>query len=492
MALKISAENAKLFGFSIFTSVIAYGFTLTNFSLSVDSESPILPDYSMGLGRWGTNLVRYRIFDGHLPYFTLLIGLILLSATAVGLCKLFKFKGTSAYIFSALFLSFPQMAYQLVFTMQADAVPLGFLFSVITMLLFLKTTEKPFSPRSIGLFVAAAFCYMFVIAIYQALVLIPPVIYLIIFLQNTYYENFNLKAEIRKLAQFAVLGVVAALLYYVSVKLLCPPVEGGYLSSYVSGESHNQFTEFCSIWYQNLLGKMFYGNKLFAVATALGFFLIVRFAIERKHFALRFVALLLVFLLPYIMSYFITNGYHPPRIYLTAGIVFAFVITYAARYVKSEKVVLLVCALIFFTNVYFITRLFYSNYRISNHDKEITVRIDSTIRSKYPQFDENVNYVYFYGCIPYEHHNRYRLDNSEIFGGSILSWDNGSNYRIINLFKFNDVAYYKMIDNKEVYLKIKDSFNDMPVWPNPESVKMINDVIVVKLGSQKGEKLWVE
>jgi hypothetical protein len=114
------------------------------------------------------------------------------------------------------------------------------------------------------------------------------------------------------------------------------------------------------------------------------------------------------------------------------------------------------------------------------------------MKFKYPEFDENINYVYFYGCLPFEHHQKFRIENSEIFGGSLFNWDNGDNNRIINFFKFNDIAYYKIIDNNETYLKIKDSISSMPVWPKKESIKLINNVMVVKLGNEKGSPLWIE
>ena len=49
-----------------------------------------------------------------------------------------------------------------------------------------------------------------------------------------------------------------------------------------------------------------------------------------------------------------------------------------------------------------------------------------------------------------------------------------------------------MIDNKETFLSIKDSIDNLPIWPSKESIKMINNVIVVKLGKEKGSPLWVE
>ncbi|MES1181582.1 MAG: hypothetical protein ABUL44_02180, partial [Flavobacterium sp.] len=228
------------------------------------------------------------------------------------------------------------------------------------------------------------------------------------------------------------------------------------------------------------------------VASVLSVFLFVRFIIEKKAFFIRFAALLALLFVPFIMSFFISNGYHPPRLYLTSGLVFAFIIVQASGYLKNEKTTVFLTLFICLTNVYFITRLFYSNWQISNHDTEVAKNIDSQIKNKYPEFDQNADYVYFYGCLSFEEHNKFRLPDSEIFGGSLFIWDNGANYRIINLFRCNDIANYRMIDNKETYLGIKDSIKDMPVWPNKESIKKINNVVIVKLGKDKGSPLWVE
>jgi len=492
MRHKISVEQFKLLLFSIFTSLVTYGFTLTNFSLSIDSETPVYSDFSLTLGRWGTNLVRYHIFEGHLPYFTLLLGLLLLSLTSVELSRLFKFNGTTGYLFCALFLTFPQLAYQLIFTMQADVVPLGFLFSTLAVSLFLESTNTFFSFKSISCFFISALLIMFIVALYQGLVLIPVIIYIIIFFQNTFEENFSFKLEIRKTLYFAGVMALGLVLYYVSVKIICPPVDGGYLSSYLTGNSDNQFSNSVSIWFENLTGKFYYGEKLFIIATGISLVLFVKFIIQKQLFVLRFLTLFTLLLVPFGFSFLITNGYHPPRIYVTSGIVFGFVIVHFISTLKWEKVTIWAVSLICITNIYFVTNLFYSNYKIFNHDKDTARKIDNLIQTKYPNFDPNINYVYFYGCLPYEHHGRYRLDKSEAFGGSLFSWDNGDNYRIINFFKFNDINYYKMIDNKETYLKIKDSIEPMPIWPNQESIKLINDVLVVKLGTTKGTALWVE
>lgn len=485
----ISTEPFKLLFFSIVTALITYGFGLTNYSLSIDSESPIYPDSSMSLGRWGTNLIRYHIFEGHTPYFTLLLGLILLSLTAFELSKIFKLDGIYSYVFCAIFLSFPQLSYQLIFTMQADVVPLGFLCSIIGVNLFFLARNDIFSIKSLSYFILSSLLLMFVIAIYQALIFIPIIIFLILLLQNFDEENFKLKSEIYKVIHFGVLLIFASGLYYISVKLLCPPVEGGYLSSYTSGDSSNRFSNFYHLWVDNLIGNAYYGEKLYIIATLLAFGLLIKFGIEKKLFIFRFITLFLILIIPFFISFFITNNTNPPRIYVTSGIVFAFIFVYFLKAFKIEMFTVISCLIIYLTHLYFITQLFYSNYKIYNHDKELAKKIDFTIQTKYPNFDPNVNYIYFFGGLPYEHHEKFRLPNSEVFGGSLFSWDNGNNYRIVNFFKFTDIAYYKFIDNKETYLNIKDSLDNMPIWPKLESVKMINNVMVVKLGSKKGAPL---
>ncbi|UPQ80527.1 glucosyltransferase domain-containing protein [Flavobacterium azooxidireducens] len=485
----------KLFLFSFFIAIITYGFALTNFTLTIDNEIPIFPDYGLDLGRWGQNLIRYHLFKGHLQYFSLLLSLFLFCVAATRLTNLLKFQGLSAYIFCALFISFPQIAYQVVFGMMADIAALGVLLSVLSVELFLKShDEKSITKKSFQL-LSVALILMFTLSLYQAFIFVPAVIYAILFFQNTFKESFRLRDELKNIMLFVGVLVSSLIFYYISVKIICPPIEGsGYLSSFVSGESDNHFLNFCSIWLKNLVGSFYYGGKTFFLVSLSSLFLIVRFVLDKKHTFLRIISLFSILLIPFLMSSIITNGYHPPRLYLTSSLVFAFIIIFTINYFKINKLlstkIILVIAV--FTNVYFVTNLFYSANKIYKQDKNIAEKIDAVIQSKYPDFFTTEKVIYFYGYFPYEYHEKFRLKNSEIFGGSIFVWDNGNNYRIVNFFKGADVADYKMIDSKEKFDQFKDSINTMPIWPNHESIKMFNDVVVVKLGNQKGLPLYFE
>ncbi|HNP31935.1 MAG TPA: glucosyltransferase domain-containing protein, partial [Flavobacterium sp.] len=217
MTIKTQNKQFLLYLFSLTVSFIAYGFALTNFSLTIDSESPVYPQYSLEHGRWGTNLVRYHLFNGLYPYYTLLFGLLFLSLTAVEITKLFNLKGIYAFIFCLLFLSFPQHAYQLAFTMQADAVPLAYFTGTLAVVFYLKESKTKLW-QIVNLFIAVVLL-VFTIATYQILVYVPVILYIIYFFIQINKPETNLKLEFKKAFIFAGLLLLSVAIYFLTVKL---------------------------------------------------------------------------------------------------------------------------------------------------------------------------------------------------------------------------------------------------------------------------------
>lgn len=486
-------ENYKLFLFTFFIALITYGFAFTNFTISIDNELPILSDYGMDLGRWASNLVLYHLFGGHLRYFSLILSLFLFSVAAVQINSLFKFNGFVAYCFCGLFINFPQLSYQVVFGMMAVIAALGVLLSAYCVTLFLKGYEIKSLQKKIGLFSLVSVLLMFSLAMYQAFILIPITLYLILFFQKTFDEKFKIGEELKKLLFFSLVIISGGILYYISVKIICPLQQGGYIESFVSGGSGSFITNFFSVCGNNLTGNFFYGEKLFLLTTVLIAVLSVKLFLTKKHFAYRFLVLIVLIISPFTLSYFITNGYHPPRIYVTCNLVFAFIIAFTINQFKisSSKITFVSLTFIFIMNMYFVTMLFNSTNRIYRSDKRTAEKIDNMIQTKYPAFYTTGKSIYFYGYFPYEYHQKFRLDKSEIFGGSIFNWNNGNNYRIVNFFREADISEYNMI-TKDQFDVVKDSIAKMPSWPDYGSIKMINNTMIVKLGNEKGEKLYFE
>lgn len=488
-------KKYKLLAFSFIVALLTYGFALTNFTITIDNETPIYSNFGLEFGRWGQNLILYHLFDGHLQYFSLLTSIFLYSFAAVRLSKTFNLQDTNSYIFCALFVTFPQISYQIVFAMMANIAAIGVLLSVFCVDFFIKGLGSNNIKYKLLNFLVATLILTFSISIYQAFILIPPTIYVLLFLQNTFRKEFDLKKEIKNIVLFALIVIISLILYVISVKIICPPMDSnGYMSSFVSGESNNHFMDFCLIWYHNLIGSFYYGEKTFILVPIVVLFLLISFIVDKKLILIRIATLFIILLLPFLTSFFITNGYHPPRIYVTSNIVYAFVIAFGINHFKifNYNYIKIAVVLIAVMNFYYVTKLFYSSNKIFKHDVRIAEKIDTIILSKYPNFPLSEKKVFFYGYFPYEYHNYLRLDKSEIFGGSFYSWDNGNNYRIVNFFKVADVADYTLLNSKEDLNKVKDSIATMPAWPNPNSIKMINDIVVVKLGENKGMPMYFE
>lgn len=482
-----------LFLFTFFIALITYGFAFTNFTINVDNEMPILSDYGMDLGRWGHNLILYQLLGGHLPYFSLFLSLLLFSIAAVKINNLFRFQGFAAFVFCGLFVNFPQLSYQVIFGMMSVIAALSVLLSAYSIELFIKAYYIKSLWKKISLFLVVALVIMFTLAMYQAFIFIPVTLFLILFFQSTFDEDFKIGLQIKKLLVFSAVILISGLFYYLSVKIICPLPKGGYVESFVSKGDVNFFENFLTITKANLSGNFYYGESMYMLTSILVIILSVNLFLQKKFFIYRFLALVVMLMSPFTLSYFITSGYHPPRLYLTSNLVFAFVLVFTIINFKldSSKTTSTAIVLIFILNTFFITKLFNSANKIYKHDKRIAEKIDNIIQTKYPRFSTSDKTVYFYGYFPYEYHQKFRLENSEIFGGSFYNWDNGSNYRLINFFREADIAEYTMI-TKEKFDQVKDSVTKMPVWPDYESIKLINNTIVVKLGNEKGERLYFE
>ncbi|UGS21113.1 glucosyltransferase domain-containing protein [Flavobacterium cyclinae] len=488
-------KDIKMYFFTFFLSLVAYGFALSNYTLSVDNEIPILSDFALDMGRWGQNLIRYHLFNGHLQYFTLILGLFFFSVSAVRLSKLFKFENIYAYFFCGLFITIPQISYQVVFYMMSDIAGLGVLLSVISVEIFIKNIENSSKIKLFFYLLLASLIIMFATSMYQILILFPVTIYVIHFFQKLHNEDFNQKKEIKNLFVFAGLILFSIVLYSISVKIICPPIkDSGYLLSFTSGNSNNMISMFFDIWINNLKGSFYYGEKLFIIVPLISVILLIRFFIEKKYFILKLLVLFFLILSPFLVSLFISNGYHPPRIYVTTGIIFAFLIVFFIKSFNINKynyITSTFISLIIICNIYFITNLFYTCNKIYLYDKRNSEKMYDLILKKYPNFETTEKVVYFYGFFDFEYHQKFRLDKSEIFGGSIFHWGEADNYRVNNFFKLSNIGDFNMI-NKEQYDSVKDSISNMAVWPNEESIKMINGVVIVKLGDKKGAKLYFE
>ena len=473
-------------------ALITYGYSLGNFSLSVDNETPIIPDFSLHLGRWGTNLVRYHLFGNLLPYFTLLFSLFFLSLSSVIITSIFKLNFLYALIFSILFISLPQLAYQMVFLMQSDAIALGYLASSFALVIYIKKFLNNNSIVKWIWFFLAALLIMFVIACYQGLFLVPIVTYLAYIFSIANQTKLTIKEFIFQILKFSGLIILGVALYYISIKTVFIMDTAGNFEGYTSGDSNNLLNNFVQVLWSNLKGTFYYGDQLYFLAPLAGSGLIIyNFIKPRINHFINIICILGLLIIPFIISLPITNGYHPPRLYISSGISFSILIVYFLKIFDKTSINFWVTTIVGFINIFFITNLYYSNHKVFEHDVRIAERISREIRTKFPEAPTE-QIVYFHGAVPMDNLNHVILPNSEIFGGSMFNWDNGNNYRIVSFYSFLNIDQFQLLNDIKLYHKVEPNIADMPIWPKEGSIQMFENVVVVKLSQEKGSPLPCE
>lgn len=487
--MNFNKKDLVFYIYCFFILLITYGFPLTNNVLSIDSESTIYADYSLSLGRWGTNLIRYHIFKGLIPYFTLLLGLIFYSLSFVILNKILKFKGFYKYLFALLCLTFPQMSYQFVFTMQADVIGIGIFIATLSIFLFLKYWNEENLKIKITIYFIVAFLVMITIALYQALALYSIIIYLIYLFIQTFKDNYDIKKEVRKTILISLCFLTGGLFYYISLKIINIDMNSSYLLTYSNNDQENRLINFLKILFKNLKGDFYYGEKSSIIASFSAIVLILYCAFTKKYFFERLFLIILILVTPYFFSLLITNNYHPPRIFMGSSLTYGFLITFLFFRFNKIRLFLVTASFICLYNIYCVTNLFQNLYNINLIDKNFLISIDNRIKQKFPDFNPKNDFIYFYGFQPYEVLANERLPESEIFGGSFFNWDNCDNYRIKEFSKFYKLESYNLINNPDDLQKVESKINEMNIFPNDSSIIKVDNILMIKIGDQKGALL---
>lgn len=130
----------------------------------------------------------------------------------------------------------------------------------------------------------------------------------------------------------------------------------------------------------------------------------------------------------------------------------------------------------------------HANYNASKQltlerDKALAAEIYSRILDKLPiGYDLSAYKVDFYGAKSFN--NVFPKIKSSTIGNSFFDWDGGNPYRITSFmsligYNLNPISIKKRKEIVELY-------NNMAVWPKRDSVKIIDNVIHVKLGELPG------
>lgn len=118
------------------------------------------------------------------------------------------------------------------------------------------------------------------------------------------------------------------------------------------------------------------------------------------------------------------------------------------------------------------------------HDQELAAAVYARIAEMHPDFDSRKTYsVDFFGACPFE--TSYPRPASSTSGFSFFEWDGGNEERILDYMSLIGYANLRSpsFDQRRQDLS---EFKQMSVWPSRDSVRIVGDVTLVKLGPTRG------
>lgn len=257
---------------AVTVSVLTYGNYIYMSTLNIDGEFADNFYQTISLGRWFHAFLRYYVLpEPFMPVFTPLLSVSLICVSSILFCRLFKLTLIPSVITIIIFISSPQLSYQLEFLNQSDTFAIGLLLcTVSSYALVLRNGYVSFLVST--LLTAMA------LGIYQTLItyLVAVIVsyYTVVFYRRKLY-----KGDLAKIVVRCTLSVLMSVALYIIVssqtKSHFNVNAGSYLSSYLSLIVLTTYLLSLSLWLYTC--KFFLDSPLFCRST--------RFCVCCKNFS---------------------------------------------------------------------------------------------------------------------------------------------------------------------------------------------------------------
>ena len=121
---------------------------------------------------------------------------------------------------------------------------------------------------------------------------------------------------------------------------------------------------------------------------------------------------------------------------------------------------------------------------VLDHDRQLASQLYQRIVAAVPDFDRKRTYhVEFYGA--HEFRGPYKEVRRSTWSASFLEWDGGNPIRIIEFMNILGYSNLARID-EAMRTPLLPVAEKMPIWPAAGSVRVVDGVIVIRLGQRPG------
>lgn len=485
-------ENTKLIFVLSTVALAAYGFELFNLNLSIDEE--IHATYSaptlgwISQGRWGMYLLNKFIMPYTIiPFIPLFIALIFhIIATLLILRSWEVTSEPDKFIVGAIYVTFPTMAYMYTFSTINYGIGIGLF--CIALSLFIYSSNEGLK-RFFAVLPAS-----FAIAIYQGFI---PALVAVFLVYIILMQIRTGKLIVVHIINMAFISILSLLIYYVVQKfiLMIGIVPGlTYVSDYfdVGFLQHYFYTVLTRIWLYLFLPVYLGGESVYSInMRGIGVLLFVSFIglfvnlLKSKLSTISKILvtsfLLVLLILPFI-SGFLMQGYMSLRFLVALPTVIAGLVTLGMlNGSKNFKIfVVILASYCIFQFVTSTNHLFASSHLALEADRMLASRLIGRIEDVQAETDtKELRYIEIIGY--YSRPSTELIPKIETFGASFFEWDQGNPYRILPFLQ--TIGFEELqplpLQSRGQMIKIADL---MPVWPDKDSIKIIDNIVLVKFG----------
>lgn len=487
------AQNKKTFLILIFVTFLCYGFEIANFTLSIDEEYGIKNDGISAKGwlaqsRYTTFLLK-SIFNSSevVPFWTTFLSVaILFLSTIFWIFTIDRFipkkKGKlTTFIFCSLIISSPINVFFISFSTYNIEVALGILLTGISVYFVSETYF--FIKNKTNLFIGILFLILS-LGIYQSFLFLFILGVLTCWFIKIYYFNKKLdKQSIIKIIYQILYTVFFALVFYLFINYFSQIFvnKSDYLNGFWQwpNKSFYQFyLEMRNFFYDIAFNHTFIFGKVWLLTFLLLLTITayILFGKSQNNKCLKIIILFCIASSPVIFNAMFGSilpfRANQTLIYFIAVTWLLSLICFKNKYIK---LFLIICSMfiIFLQSREINQFFFFDNLR---YQRDIATAENINERLSYLDVDSNIK-IYFFGkLVDTFNKNSFKY---ETLGYSFFEWDNGNNYRMRSFLNFRGYSY-NLVDKTQIE-PLEASISAMPTWPDKNSIKIINDIAIIKL-----------
>ena len=490
--------------FSLIMGFFAHLYKITNWLPNWDSLVFRYDAQNMiAIGRWFLPVVCAPSSFYDLPVIAGIMAIIFHGLGAVCICKMFGVrKNITAALIGAVVATFPAVTSVMMYNYVADGYALAFMFSCIAAMLLTK--DKP-------CYIASVLLIAFSAGIYQAYITVTIMLLLLSLIFELLYENTDLKKTMLKSIKFLLTGVLGMMLYYIVMTILLKLTKTTVLE-YQGFDTATSFKgiDIAGSLYtikESFMGYFFdfsNGLSVFNVLNCIVFIatliLYTADVLKNKLSVPKILMLLIcVVFLPIGASVlaFINSGIDYHNLMKMGFLVFYlfFILHYEKQNLKSIKLnsaklwtILGVTTVLVFNQI-IIANVSYHKLNIA-YEKSYGTLIRIADRIEQTEGAIECDSILVLGYLPGSEAYSVNLppDMTGATEGYILRADDEIFGQSVLCSALNDYCgkNYKFISGEEKKALLKNFDTDsLDSWPQKSSICVVDNVIIIKLGSER-------